>query len=417
MKYEISDKVKKVEGGWECCEHRLKSCKSNYNNLFDGAIIVSTYKGDDGTNWYEIEDVEGHIYGNWITEEGLELIEHPLIEEAKKRYPIGTTFVPAHLLTEKNNDYCIVTNSRFKIYEEDYVYILTDEGRKNSTEAKYGSTAPAYERIVFAKGKWARIISSPKSTPFDHLVKGEIYQYDYNKSDKIVIGRCNESGTCRVSCFLQDYEQTKRFDNTGGDLCAASSVYSPSPEYKKWFEYCEKHNKFVTFDKFSKMSHIPLESTSATISVPKFKIGDAVKICNSHDDVNRWGYLYNNDGENSYEKIDGVGGHSFIISDVWWSEEKRHYFYKRPYDGWVAEYTLSLVQEEPKPQPSTLIPATPKFKIGQWVESVTGPGEFSQEMRKFVKEEKQTFNEQQYLNNLFNKPLTITINKPQKQKR
>lgn len=56
--------------------------------------------------------------------ESLKIKKDDLIEEAKKRYPIGTRFIPAHL--SESSSYCIVTNDKF-IKNDGGIYALTNE--------------------------------------------------------------------------------------------------------------------------------------------------------------------------------------------------------------------------------------------------------------------------------------------------
>jgi len=94
------------------------------------------------------------------------MTEQELIEKAKRDYPIGTKFSPAHL---KQRCTTIVTNDSFSVsYNNSRIHALTDEGEKCSSKAKYGDNS--YERIVYFGGKWAEIIykPEPKSLPTDN---------------------------------------------------------------------------------------------------------------------------------------------------------------------------------------------------------------------------------------------------------
>ncbi|MBC7088750.1 MAG: hypothetical protein H5T96_09850, partial [Tissierellales bacterium] len=90
--------------------------------------------------------------------------EDKLLEEAKRRYPIGSKFHPVH--TPK--DECIITNTTFSYNKNgspgtsrENITALTDEGKHFSSRAKYGNTSS--DRVVWTKDDgWAEIISSPK---------------------------------------------------------------------------------------------------------------------------------------------------------------------------------------------------------------------------------------------------------------
>lgn len=110
-------------------------------------------------------------YGNWITYDDKKrwgddvfddlapdsLVKEKLLEYAKKKYPVGTTFLPSHVVSD--DDRCIVTNDNFSGYV-DIMYSLTDDERTwdDSENPKYGNTS--YNRVVYCKGKWAKIIES-----------------------------------------------------------------------------------------------------------------------------------------------------------------------------------------------------------------------------------------------------------------
>jgi hypothetical protein len=88
--------------------------------------------------------------------------EGELLEEAKRRYPIGTVFSPAHV---NSTHKCIVTNFNFVTTKRQSktigVAILTDDKEYYSGDSKYGDTA--YDRLVYSDGKWAKIISLPET--------------------------------------------------------------------------------------------------------------------------------------------------------------------------------------------------------------------------------------------------------------
>lgn len=82
-----------------------------------------------------------------------------LIEEAKKRYPIGTRFCPAHI--ESTISYfCIIVNSNF-INTGNIITNCLENGDyfDRDCDPQYGNND--YNRIVYYKGKWANILSNP----------------------------------------------------------------------------------------------------------------------------------------------------------------------------------------------------------------------------------------------------------------
>lgn len=62
----------------------------------EGKVVGRVH--NDGCNWYQLDFQDGKgTYGNWISEDGLDPVQKPaespntdLLEEAKRRYPVGT---------------------------------------------------------------------------------------------------------------------------------------------------------------------------------------------------------------------------------------------------------------------------------------------------------------------------------------
>lgn len=83
-----------------------------------------------------------------------------LLEVAKRKYPIGTIFEPAHLRGLIQGERCIVTNDNFIYSDSDTIWVLTDEGGEFSKLSRYGNTSS--QRVVYYKGIWADIIEENK---------------------------------------------------------------------------------------------------------------------------------------------------------------------------------------------------------------------------------------------------------------
>ena len=96
-----------------------------------------------------------YVYINDIWAD-IDLEKSELLKQALTNYPVGTRFIPAHV-KNKNESYCIVTNTNFSISEE-YITALTDDYKLWATNAKYGNTH--FNRVVFNNGNWAKIIPS-----------------------------------------------------------------------------------------------------------------------------------------------------------------------------------------------------------------------------------------------------------------
>ena len=94
-----------------------------------------------------------------------------LLAEAKRRFPVGTKFVPAHFL-EKNDDYycIIVEDGEFVERENESIFqaingIIWDDGEEDTS--RYGNTW--WDRMLYHQGKWARIIEEPKTRMVESL--------------------------------------------------------------------------------------------------------------------------------------------------------------------------------------------------------------------------------------------------------
>lgn len=90
-----------------------------------------------------------------------------IIEEAKKRYPIGTRFFPAHISVV--DGYCVVVDHNFEGVEGDYISSLLPNGDLFSRREEGGEYDPkygdnCYNRYLFWGGKWAKILSKPFKT-------------------------------------------------------------------------------------------------------------------------------------------------------------------------------------------------------------------------------------------------------------
>lgn len=133
----------------------------NYTDKFGGGI--STYSNLKHANMEE-------VYRLFPEERPEEVSKTPssidLLEEAKRRYPIGTKFHPAHL--DNTSEYCIVTNINF--YKRGNVIVAkTNEGDDYNLGSIYGNTS--YNRIVYSNGKWAKIINTPSKPSKDELLR------------------------------------------------------------------------------------------------------------------------------------------------------------------------------------------------------------------------------------------------------
>lgn len=85
-----------------------------------------------------------------------------LVAEAKRRYPVGTRFVPAHMSPSKCSS-VITADSTMKV-DANMVISLSGDGKSFlpdsvRTPSRYGDNC--YERLVYYNGIWAEIVGSP----------------------------------------------------------------------------------------------------------------------------------------------------------------------------------------------------------------------------------------------------------------
>ena len=124
------------------------------------------------------------------------LSEDSLIEEAKKRYPVGTKFYPAHT-GKGSNEYCIVTDDSVFIGDNNMIYSKINGFIWSSDkDPKYGNTG--YNRLIYQRGEWADIVVGE---PIQYEV-GKWYKYNDHIGKYLTY--CN--GTFEVSEYIYDKE-------------------------------------------------------------------------------------------------------------------------------------------------------------------------------------------------------------------
>lgn len=90
-----------------------------------------------------------------------------LLEEAKRRFPIGTKFIACNTQTE-----CIVTTGNFRINDTGGINEFGDDG-------EYKTTNYAYHCVYSTNGKWAEVIPTPEPSvkKDDLLTDKELLEY------------------------------------------------------------------------------------------------------------------------------------------------------------------------------------------------------------------------------------------------
>lgn len=168
---------------------RFKSIMYNSGN-FIVADLVYTVESD----WEINEDADGDIeflkandvcaHSGYVYRQSPDKLEHrwaeilpimseesPFITEAKRRYPVGTKFRPAHMLDEEwyEDHYCIVTEDTvFELREDSKAvtacipsrYPTWVEEDTPETPSKYGNTN-LFRHVYFETCGWAPIYEEP----------------------------------------------------------------------------------------------------------------------------------------------------------------------------------------------------------------------------------------------------------------
>jgi len=77
--------------------------------------------------------------------------EHPLIIEARRRYPIGTVYIPTHIAD---------SGEKCNVYSHDFKYnaSIADIRLGNGNYTKNGH---GYSEVLYQRGRWAEIVSKP----------------------------------------------------------------------------------------------------------------------------------------------------------------------------------------------------------------------------------------------------------------
>ena len=224
FKFEIGQKVKSTGKGRQWCELPKDGAYSQgvpNNNLStaDWMQIVGRDVSPNGHgNWYQISYKEGGYiserYSNWISEDGLEAVAVPLtgqtsepadpcknlLEEAKRRYPVGT----------------VIRGGLAGSGDKDETYTITDKLYVQSS----GITHYGLPWVYF-DGKWAEIISKPEEKPTESVPEyvecinegvwygklGQIYKVkNWNHSN----GDCLLEGTTSGSTSKKRFKPSTR---------------------------------------------------------------------------------------------------------------------------------------------------------------------------------------------------------------
>ena len=85
----------------------------------------------------------------------MEMNQELLLKQAKKMYPVGTEYRPAHLIPSINNVSCIVMEYQTLSYHDNIIYLLNP----NDTVWDKDRNGHTYSQVLYDNGKWAEILN------------------------------------------------------------------------------------------------------------------------------------------------------------------------------------------------------------------------------------------------------------------
>lgn len=179
--------------------------------------------------------------------------EDDLISEAKRRYPLGTKFRPAHILSN-TSEYCIVTEDSIFEKDEDQIVLTVNGqwwiGRGN---LKYGNTSCG--RCVYYKGKWAEIVSDePEINTYSLKVGDTLKQEIINAWAYIEGNFCTDvqTGWVDVFCRYSEDRKIEDFRDIDGQIgfhvsgCTEGTHYLKAEGFKEFADnFYKKEEKVI----------------------------------------------------------------------------------------------------------------------------------------------------------------------------
>lgn len=153
--FNIGDLVEVIKRGSGCSEMGTRVTITE----------MGDYVGDPG---YKVDPPIGNTlsgnYNGFIGESSFRLVRQfeqkteTKLEEARRRYPIGTKFYPAHMeICKSDPEYCIIVNDTFGI-QSNKIWAHTSTGSAYTDPSNSSHGNCDYNRNVFYEGKWAEII-------------------------------------------------------------------------------------------------------------------------------------------------------------------------------------------------------------------------------------------------------------------
>ena len=212
-----------------------------------------------------------------IKEAELMTTAEELIAEAKRRYSIGTKFIPAHV--NQNPDYfCIVCTTDFR-YENDCLYAVLPDNTIFDTQnnPEYGNCD--FNRIIFYKDFWATILPTENKPQFE---VGKWYKNLSIHSQKNIFGKFLNLRNNNKEFWVSEYIYNGKFRSIPG-----------------WIDYS---SETVEIDIEEIQQYLPDNHPDKIKPNQEFKVGDWVV----------WGDEY----------IDTIKRHCNSYSDSWYLSER-----------------------------------------------------------------------------------------------
>jgi len=165
-----------------------------------------------------------------------------ILEQCKKKYPIGTKFYPAHVTNPRIDEYCIVTTNEFKLdYNDCDVIAISNKG--NDWESGYNENGNCvYNRLVYSDGKWAKIIEEKQTKEItgDNLLPNEIYVT--NKPTDYIFKTSNTGKG--YSSYIYEFNNYNSI-TPNKDYIWEGNLRLATFEEKKWLNTCISQDKFI----------------------------------------------------------------------------------------------------------------------------------------------------------------------------
>lgn len=277
-----------------------------------GSLLLANFPSQ---NNYEIVDYYRHpnkyqlMPKGWIpdAEKPEELEQDKLLEKAKRDYPIGTHFYPAHISNDNPTDYCIVTTNEYEVSSNGGINAIAkdksySDGRYCKSDNSSEGNTCLHRMIYSTEHGWAKIktqtvVDKPKSAvnkflEKNNFKKGEIYYIEEFSGNSWIIrfdgmdismsrnyeGKEYQMINHTAALSISGYSFYKE-SNAWGSSLSVKVIREASYEEKAWFGKCIKAGKYVDEVDTKSDDVIPCKPTFAEC-IEKFHVG--VSFCNKN---------------------------------------------------------------------------------------------------------------------------------------